>query len=162
MVENSSWTPNLYVRNCDFAQTAGRGILCTTQGEVVIENNRFFHLWGPALLLEDDCNFWFESGYTKKIVVRNNQVIGCDYGPTWETAPVIRYTPKIMDETFRGFVHGKLVLTGNEFRNSHFRDHSIWLEYVEEAEITNNKFDAPYHIGGRCIGKIRDENNTLL
>lgn len=162
VVENSTWTPNLYVRNCDFAQTAGRGILCTTQGEVVIENNRFFHLWGPALLIEDDCNFWFESGYTKKIIFRNNQVIGCDYGPTWETAPVIRYTPKVMDETSQAFVHGKLVLTGNEFRASRFVDHSIWLEYVQEAEIKNNTFDAPYHIGGRCIGKIVDENNTVI
>ena len=162
VVENSTWTPNLYVRNCDFAQTAGRGILCTTQGEVIIENNRFFHLWGPALLIEDDCNFWFESGYTRKIVFRNNQVIGCDYGPTWETAPVIRYTPKVMDETSQAFVHGKLVLTGNEFRDSHFGDHSIWLEYVEEAEVTNNTFDAPYHINGCCIGKIVDENNTVI
>lgn len=161
VVENATWTPNLYVRNCDFAQTAGRGILCTTRGEVVIENNRFYHLWGPALLIEDDCNFWFESGYTKKIVFRNNLVIGCDYGPTWETAPVIRYTPKVMDENSKEYVHGKLVLTGNTFRDAHFGDHSVWLEYLAEAEITDNIFDAPYHINGRCFGKILDENNQI-
>lgn len=162
VVENSSWTPNLYVRGCDFAQTAGRGILCTTQGEVLIENNRFYHLWGPALLIEDDCNFWFESGYTRKIVFRNNRVEGCDYGPTWENGPEIRYTPKVMDETFTGSVHGELILTGNDFRDAHFGDHWIWLEYVESAEITGNTFDAPYHIGGRCIGSVQDDNNTVV
>ena len=161
VVENATWTPNLYVRNCDFAQTAGRGILCTTRGEVIIENNRFYHLWGPALLIEDDCNFWFESGYTRKIVFRNNQIIGCDYGVTWESAPVIRYTPKVMNEASTAFVHGKLVLTGNVFRGSHFGDHSIWLEYVAEAEITDNIFDAPYHVVTRCVGNVLEENNRV-
>ncbi|MBR2876334.1 MAG: hypothetical protein IKC01_04285, partial [Clostridia bacterium] len=48
VVENASWTPDLHVTGCSFGQTAGRGILCTTRGKVIIENNRFFKLWGPA------------------------------------------------------------------------------------------------------------------
>ena len=41
VVENISWTPDLYVQNCSFSQTAGRGILATTRGKVVIENSVF-------------------------------------------------------------------------------------------------------------------------
>ena len=93
VVENISWTPNLLVQNCTFGQTAGRGILATTRGKVVIENNKFFKLWGPALLIEDDCNFWFESGYTREIIFRNNVIDACDFGPTCDGAPTIRYTP---------------------------------------------------------------------
>ncbi len=159
VVENATWTPNLYVRNCNFGPTSGRGILCTTKGEVIIENNTFCNLWGPALLIEDDCNFWFESGYTKEIVFRNNRVTGCDFGATWESSPVIRYTPKIMNESSQAFVHGKLTLTGNIFENSYDGTHSVWLEYLKEAEITDNTFDAPYKIHTRCVGAVTDKNN---
>lgn len=159
VVENATWTPNLYVRNCDFGPTSGRGILCTTRGEVIIENNNFHNLWGPALLLEDDCNFWFESGYTKEIVFRNNTVTACEYAGMWQGAPSIRYTPKVMDENSKEFVHGKLILTGNKFSKARNGEHLIWLEYLREAEITGNKFDAPYRINTNCVGSITDENN---
>lgn len=158
VVENATWTPDLCVRNCNFGPTAGRGILCTTRGEVVIENNRFENLWGPALLLEDDCNFWFESGYTTKVIFRNNLVIGCDYGITCEGAPVIRYTPKVMDENFNGFVHGSLLVEGNRFENARKGSHRLHLEYLREAKITNNSFDAPYEIYRRNVGSITEEN----
>lgn len=161
VVENATWTPDLHVTDCDFGPTTGRGILCTTRGKVIIENNSFHKVWGPALLIEDDCNFWFESGYTKEIVFRNNIVTDCDYASMWETSPVIRYTPKVMNEKSEEFVHGKLVLTGNTFRNAKEDSHSIWLEYLAKAEIKDNTFDAPYKIKTRCVGKVIDENNKI-
>ena len=115
VVENSSYTPDLCVSGCYFGPTSGRGILCTTRGKVVIENNIFDHLWGPALLIEDDCNFWFESGYTADVEFKNNSVVGCDFGITFEGGAVIRYTPKVMDESSQSFVHGKLTVSGNRF-----------------------------------------------
>lgn len=161
VVENATYTPELYVRNCDFGPTAGRGILCTTRGEVIIENNRFENLWGPALLVEDDCNFWFESGYTKEIIFRNNAVISCDYAKTWEKSSVIRYSPKVMDESKGEFVHGRLVLTCNSFKNPVYGEHCIWLEYLREAEICSNLFDAPYCIKTRCVGNVCDKGNFI-
>ena len=159
VVENITWTPNLYVKNCDFGPTSGRGILCTTRGEVIIENNRFHNLWGPALLIEDDCNFWFESGLTKKIVFRNNLVSRCEYAKMWQGAPVIRYTPKVMNENSTEYVHGKLILSGNRFENPPYGEHLIWLEYLKEAEITDNSFDAPYSINAKCVGKVIQKRN---
>lgn len=159
VVENATWTPDLLVKSCNFGPTSGRGILCTTRGEVVIENNRFRNLWGPALLIEDDCNFWFESGYTNEIVFQNNEIINCDYAKMWQGAPTIRYTPKVMDESSQAFVHGKLTLVGNIFKCPREGEHLIWLEYLREAEIRNNIFDAPYSITTKCVGKITDESN---
>lgn len=162
VVENVTWTPDLYVHNCDFGPTSGRGILCTTRGEVIIENNRFTNLWGPALLLEDDCNFWFESGRTNEIIFRNNTVTNCDYAGMWQGSPSIRYTPKVMDDSSREFVHGKLTLTGNTFRQSVTGEHRIHLEYLREAEIRNNVFDAPYSIYTNVVGIVDDEANIVL
>ncbi|MBR3818726.1 MAG: hypothetical protein IKJ41_06205 [Clostridia bacterium] len=161
VVENATWTPNLHVSNCDFGPTSGRGILCTTRGKVVIENNRFRNLWGPALLIEDDCNFWFESGYTKEIIFRNNYVEACEYAEMWENAPVIRYTPKVMDVNSSAYVHGKLVLSGNTFKKPRKGRHYIHLEYLREAEITDNHFDAPYTVVTDVVGNVIDNNNKI-
>ena len=144
VVENATWTANLYVRNCEFLQNTCRGILCTTRGEVVIENNRFYHLRGPALVVEDDCNFWFESGYTRHIIFRNNTVTGCGYGEGDLRAQVIRYSPKVMKEDSKEFVHGKLTVTGNRFEEPPHGHHILWLEYLKEADMRDNSFDAPY------------------
>ncbi len=161
VVENATWTPNLYVSGCEFGQTAGRGILCTTRGEVIIENNLFHTLWGPALLIEDDCNFWFESGYTNEIIFKNNTVVGCDYHETYKGSPVIRYTPKVMDENSKAYVHGKLILTGNTFKEPCGNTHLFWLEYVKDVEITNNTFDSPYSIESKNVNGIIELNNKI-
>ena len=161
-MENATWTPDLYVRNCDFGPTSARGILATTRGEVVIENNHFHNLWGPALLIEDDCNFWFESGYTKEIIFRNNIVDRCEFAEMWQGAPSIRYSPKIMDENSDVPVHGKLVLSGNTFENPRNENHLIYLDYVHTAEITGNTFDAPYEIKTNTVKNVIDEDNTIL
>ncbi len=161
VVENATWTPNLYVRNCNFGLTCGRGILCTTRGEVIIENNLFEKVWGPALLIEDDCNFWFESGYTKHIIFRNNRVISCNYASMYDGAPVIRYSPKVMDESSTQFVHGKLTVTSNRFEKPIYGNHLIHLEYLGEAEFTCNRFDAPYTFNTVCLGNITDKYNLI-
>lgn len=161
VVENATWTPDLHVCGCDFGPTSGRGILCTTRGDVLIENNRFDHLWGPALLLEDDCNFWFESGYTNQVVFRNNIVTACEFGKTWQTSPVIRYSPKVMNEQSTCFVHGRLVVRGNTFEKQTEGTHSFWLEYLAEAEITDNVFDTDYKINTKCVGKVTDKDNVI-
>ncbi len=162
VVENATWTPDLYIRNCDFGPTAGRGVLCTTRGEVIIENNCFHTLWGPALLIEDDCNFWFESGFTREIVFKNNSVIDCDYHGTYEGSPVIRYTPKVMDKNSTHYVHGKLTVTGNSFKKPCGENHLFWLEYVKEVEICDNNFDAEFSAKTKQVENIVIANNQIL
>ncbi|MBQ8783282.1 MAG: hypothetical protein IJZ57_05875, partial [Clostridia bacterium] len=103
--------------------------------------------------------FWFESGYTNEIIFRNNVIINCDYAKMWQGAPTIRYTPKVMDENSEEFVHGKLTLTNNIFKSPREGKHLIWLEYLKEAEIKNNIFDAPYSIKTNCVGKVEEQNN---
>lgn len=157
VVENASWTPSLHVTGCNFGPTSGRGILCTTRKDVIIENNRFRKLWGPALLIEDDCNFWYESGYTENIIFRNNIVDSCSYASVYEAAPVIRVTPKVMDEESREFVHRKLTIENNTFLNPITGRHAIWLEYIEEVNFIDNTFDAPYDIYKKVVGKATEQ-----
>lgn len=158
VIENATWTPNLYVRSCDFYTSSGRGVLCTTRGEIIIENNRFYHLSGTVLCVEDDCNFWFESGYTNHIIFRGNLVEGCGY---LHSDPVIRYTPKVMDPNSEAYVHGKLTMTGNDFRNSLQKEHTLRFDYLREAEIIGNTFDAPMTIRTHRSGTVIERDNEV-
>ncbi len=162
VVENATWTPNLHVKNCEFGLTCGRGVLCTTRGEVIIENNLFKNVWGPALLIEDDCNFWFESGYTNKIVFRNNTLDHCDYRKMYPGSPVVRYSPKVMNEESTAFVHGCLVFEGNVVKNPVEEKHLFHLEYLREAIIRNNTFDTQYEIATKTCGSVLDSENIIL
>lgn len=163
VVENATWTPNLTVKNCEFGLTCGRGILATTRGKVVIENNIFKDVWGPALLIEDDCNFWFESGYTTEVIFKNNIVDNCDYIKMYEGSPVIKYSPKVMNESSKEFVHGSLLVENNEFKNPVENDcFLISLEYLRKAEIKNNTFHKPYKVTKKVVGDVVEENNKII
>lgn len=162
VVENATWTPNLTVKNCEFGLTCGRGILATTRGKVVIENNIFKDVWGPALLIEDDCNFWFESGYTTEVIFRNNIVDNCDYIKMYEGSPVIKYSPKVMNENSNEFVHKRLLIENNEFKNPVENDcFLISLEYLRKAEIKNNTFHKPFKVNKRVVGELIEEKNHI-
>lgn len=163
VVENTTWTPNLTVKNCEFGLTCGRGILATTRGKVVIEKNRFKDVWGPALLIEDDCNFWFESGYTTEVIFRNNIVDNCDYRKMYEGSPVIKYSPKVMNENSNEFVHERLLVENNEFKNPVENDcFLISLEYLRKAEIKNNTFHKPFNVTKKVVGDVVEENNKII
>ena len=162
VVENASWVPDVHICGCSFGPSHGRGVLCTTRGKVIIENNRFDTIAGAALCVEDDCNFWFESGYTREIFFRNNELIACNYGNTMNTAPTIQYTPKVMDENSEEFVHGRLVLTGNRLLRPQHGNHSIWLEYLREAVISGNTFDAPYELHTVHCGSVSFNDNSTI
>ena len=163
VVENTTWTPNLTVKNCEFGLTCGRGILATTRGKVVIEKNRFKDVWGPALLIEDDCNFWFESGYTTEVIFRNNIVDNCDYRKMYEGSPVIKYSPKVINESSKEFVHERLLIENNEFKNPVENDcFLISLEYLRKAEIKNNTFHKPYEVTKKVVGDVVEENNKII
>lgn len=162
VVENATYTPSVTVRNNYVGYTAGRGALCTTRGKVVIENNVFDHTCNAALLIESDCNFWFESGHATDVSFRNNKVIGCGYGFKGNGTAIVKSTPNVRDGQSKEFVHGRLEVTGNEFSRPKFDTYLFKIEYFKEFVLTNNTFDAPYEIQARVVGVVTDENNTIL
>ncbi len=162
VIENATYTPDVHIKNCTFGPTSGRGILTTTRGKVIIENNSFTKLWGPALLIEDDCNFWFESGYTDEIIFRDNDVCACNFGGVYEGGPVIQYSPKVMNEASRETVHGRLLVYANSFSGSFSGKHTVNLSYLNEAEICDNSFDAPLEINIKNCGDVKNERNILV
>jgi len=87
-VENLSARPNVIYRDNTARNNRSRGILVTTAGKVLIENNRFERNEGMAVLVEGDNEFWYEAGGVEDMTIRNNLFIG-----QHESAPLFRLAP---------------------------------------------------------------------
>ena len=70
-LENLTWTPDVNIKNSFFGSNRARGILISTPGKVVIENN-VFESSGSAILIAGDANGWYESGAVADVLIRNN------------------------------------------------------------------------------------------
>lgn len=76
----------LVFRRCFCAANRARGLLVSTAGSVLIEENRF-HVPGAAVLIAGDSNFWFESGAVRDVAIRRNHFDNCNYG-VWGRAAI--------------------------------------------------------------------------
>ncbi len=81
VVENITRTCDLLVDNIHCKHIPTRGILVTTRGKVVIQNNTFYHLPMANILIADDARGWYESGPVSNVTIRNNQFIRCGAFP---------------------------------------------------------------------------------
>lgn len=70
-IENLTWTPNVEIRNSVFGSCRARGLLLSTPGKIIVENNRF-ESSGTAILIAGDANYWYESGAVKDVTIKNN------------------------------------------------------------------------------------------
>lgn len=74
-LENLTWTPDLLISNSRFESCRARGVLISTPGKVVVENN-VFESSGSAILVAGDANYWYESGGVRDVLIRNNHFTG--------------------------------------------------------------------------------------
>ncbi len=141
VIENATRTPALHLHHNYFGPSTGRGVLCTTRRPVLIENNVFYKTGGHVLCIEDDCNFWFESGYTTDVTFRNNAIIECGYGSLGRGAvPVVSVNPQVLKPATTApdgtevpvHVHNRIAITENRF---HFTDR---VSTVVEVKYTKH------------------------
>lgn len=71
-LENLTWVPDFTARNTMFGTCRARGLLVSTPGKVVIENNDFVSS-GAAILIAGDANGWYESGAVRDVLIRSNR-----------------------------------------------------------------------------------------
>ena len=148
-LENLSWTPALSVANNHFGNCRARGLLVSTPGEVVIENN-VFESSGSAILIAGDANSWFESGAVNNVIIRNNTFNElCNSSPYQFCEGIISIYPIIpnLDVDTPAF-HKNIRIESNQF---HPFDYPIlFARSVENLSFTNNTITRsfnfePYH-----------------
>ena len=105
-VENVTWTPDVEIINNYFSRIPTRGILITTRGKSLIQDNIFFRIPMPSILVSDDARGWYESGPVQDLVIRRNTFIECG-------SPVIAIWPEI--DRFDKPVHKNILIEYNRF-----------------------------------------------
>ena len=169
-LENLTWTPDVNIRNSFFGSCRARGILVSTPGKVVIEDNTF-ESSGSAILIAGDANYWYETGAVRDVIIRNNVFRApCLTAMYQFCEAVISICPEIPEAKPSLPYHRNITITGNEFNM--FDYPCLYALSVENISFTNNKLIRsdqfePWH--PRKIGltfdackKITVKNNTFI
>ena len=168
-LENLTWTPSAYISGNKFLSCRARGVLISTPGKVVIQNNHF-ESSGSAILIAGDANNWYETGAVKDVLIQNNVFADPCLTSIYQfSEAIISIFPEIPDlenalpyhsnirienNEFHPYdypiLHAKsvsgLVFNNNKLTRSyrfepfHPRKQSISLYYCENVEVANNTF----------------------
>ncbi len=134
-LDNLDNYPSLIFKNNLVQKNRARGILLKTKGDILIENN-VIHSLGAAFQICCDMNFWFESGGSNNIIIRNNTISG-KRTQTWGAGlfDIKQETNNFVDKRF---IQNKIIIENNDiYLNKHLLIHG---NSIKELTITNNIF----------------------
>lgn len=137
-VENTARGASAIIRNCTVEYNRARSLLISTPGDVLIENCRFSSMMA-GIRICGDANYWFESGNTRNVVIRNNSFTDLGIGGR-EPQAILQIDPIIPKDarTNDFFYHDRIVFENNIV--STFDAQVIYALSVKSLEIKNNKF----------------------
>jgi hypothetical protein len=147
-LENLSWTASVLITNSNFKSCRARGILISTPGKVVIENN-IFESSGAAILIAGDANAWYESGAVTDVLIQKNVFLDpCMTSMYQFCEGIISIYPEIPKPQANKPFHKNIRIIGNEF---HPFDYPVLyaksvegLIFSDNTLIRSNKF-TPFH-----------------
>lgn len=114
-LENLTCTPDAEIRNNHFGSCRARGLLVSTPGKVIIEDN-VFESSGSAILIAGDANAWYESGAVKDVLIRRNQFMyPCNSSLYQFCEAVISIDPEIPEPKARYPYHRNIRIEDNTF-----------------------------------------------
>lgn len=126
VVENTSWVPKVTIKGNKFGRIPTRGILLTTRGKILVEDNTFNNTTMSAILVADDANSWYESGYVTNLTIKNNTFNEC-------ASPIINIEPENTRYDKNNPVHKGICIEENTFIN---KDESIEVYAKSTADLT--------------------------
>ena len=151
-VENVDRSADLIFKNNTVRNNRARGMLIATRGKTLIEDC-YFHTSGSAILFESNGSFWFESGGTQDVTIRNNLFDNCKYAD-WGCA-VISCVPRQAIEEDKYF-HRNIRINNNEFRTTF--DYVVQFDNVENISFKNNRVYAADGISPKIT--VKHVNNA--
>lgn len=137
-LENISRGADVTIRNCTVRYNRARSLLLSTYGDVLVEDCDFASQMS-GICVSGDANFWYESGRTKNIVIRNNKFTDLAIGANGPQA-ILQIDPEIPTKT-RGndfHYHNRVVFSGNTV--STFDSQIVYARSVGTLDISDNIF----------------------
>ncbi len=135
-IESMNRAADLIFRNNTVRNNRARGMLIATRGKTLIENN-YFHTSGAAVLFEANGDYWYESGGTLDVTIKNNNFDACRYAK-WSDAIISCVPKKAIEE---GKYFGKdIKILDNRFYM--INDNVVAFNNVENVTFTGNTISA--------------------
>ncbi|MBZ5858403.1 right-handed parallel beta-helix repeat-containing protein [Flavihumibacter profundi] len=148
-LENLTWVPDVTITNSRFKSNRARGILVSTPGKVLIENN-IFSSSGSAILIAGDANYWYETGGVRDVTIRGNDFQAPCLTSNYQFCEgIISIMPEIPKMDLKApCYHRNIKITGNKF---HPFDYPIlYALSVDGLVFSNNTIErsnqfTPFH-----------------
>lgn len=133
VIEDISACPDLLFSGNTAERVSTRGLLITTRGKAVVENNNFVSFSMNGVLLSDDASKWYESGMCCDVTIRNNVFGYCGgHGVMIKSENIIH----------KGAVHKNIKIIGNTFEKC--EKSCFYIKSASDVVIEDNKIsDAP-------------------
>jgi len=168
-VENLTWSPEVIIRDNQFASNRARGVLVSTPGRVLIEQNRF-ESSGSAILIAGDANAWYESGAVRDVVIRDNVFDAVCNSSTYQFGEgVISILPEIPKPDAAFPFHRNIRIEGNQFQPSDFP--VLYAKSVDGLVFSGNRLSRghafePWHARKATLTfefcrRVRVEGNSV-
>jgi len=153
VIENTTWTPDVTISNTKITHIPTRGVLLSTRGKVLVENNEFLKTRMSAVLISDDANGWFESGYVKDVTIRNNKFIDCG-------APIINIHPENSETVDGKFVHKNIKILNNIFKIK--QEKVVSAKSTSGISFLNNKIETIGEFKTKDLVSFKSCDNILI
>ena len=142
VLENLSWTSNVFIKDSYFKSCRARGILVSTPGKVVIENN-IFESSGSAILIPTDVNDWYQASSVNDVLITKNIFRApCMTSMYQYCEGVISIVPLMSRPDEKTPLHQNIRIVDNEF---HLFDYPIlYALSVENLVFSENKLIRSY------------------
>ncbi len=159
VVENITYTPNVTIKGNRFTEAPTRGVLLTTRGESVIEDNIFEAMGMSGIFISCDSKAWYESGPVHNVTIRNNIFNAQDGNAAIEVYPEVltgndpsgkrvHKNITIENNTFNMSKNNKVLkidkVEGLTFKNNTINRHNPQVQFnlsatnVEDAKVGNS------------------------
>ncbi len=135
VVEDVSACPDMTFKNNSSTRIITRGLLITTRGKVLVENNHFKSTTMSGILLSDDAKNWYESGMCTDVTIKDNAFDYCGETP-------VRILPE--NRVHNGAVHKNIKVMGNTFNK--YEGACITARSTKGLHIENNIFATDNHL----------------
>lgn len=129
--EDADLNPDLIFRNNYMSLIPTRGLLITTRGRVLIENNSFHSNFMSSIDIADDAKNWYESGMVRDVTIKNNR---------FESGHDRHLFVHPENSVYSGAVHKNIRIEGNYFNTA--KKPCFDLKCVDDVVIENNEYSS--------------------
>ncbi len=106
VVEDVTACPDFEFSDNTLNRITTRGLLVTTRGKILVENNKFLNTGMSGIYVANDALTWHESGKVKSMMIRGNAFMNCEENS-------ILIAPE--NRRFQDFVHENIYIENNLF-----------------------------------------------